>query len=163
MAEHALVVYYSRTGNTERMAEIIHRQVGGEMHRIIPAESYPQDYNAVVNQAGREIREGYLPALSGVFEDIVRFERIFVGSPNWWSTIAPPVATFLASYDFSGKTIFPFCTHGGGGLGRIQSDIAKSCPQAAVMTCLGVYGDGGTRAESQVIDWLMESRHDLHH
>ena len=65
-----------------------------------------------------------------------KYDVIFVGTPNWWSTMAPPVLTFLSSYDFSGKTIIPFVTHGGGGMARCESDMRKACPKAA-------FGKGG--------------------
>ena len=73
---------------------------------------------------------------------------------NWWNTIAPPVATFLSEYDLAGKTIVPFCTHGGGGLGNIGKDIAKLCPQSTVLSSLEIYGSGGVGAQASVRAWL---------
>lgn len=154
MAEHVLVAYYSHSGVTRRLAELIHDRVGGDIHEIIPAAPYPRDYNTVVEQAAREIRAGYRPELASGLVDIARYDRIYVGSPNWWSTLAPPVATFLASGDFSGKTILPFCTHGGGGSGRIRSEIAELCPRADVMSILEIQGGGTDRAEKAVLDWI---------
>jgi hypothetical protein len=89
-----------------------------------------------------------------VMEDMT----VFIGSPNWWDTIAPPVATFLSEYDLSGKTIVPFCTHGGGGLGRIGRDIARLCSQSTVLSSFEIYGSGGGSAQARVSAWLSSSK-----
>ena len=99
MAEHILVVYFSHSGNTYKIANLIHQEVGGTIHEIQPEVPYPNSYNAVVDQAKKEIQAGYKPALQSTLDRIESYDTIFVGSPNWWSTIAPPVATFLSEYD----------------------------------------------------------------
>lgn len=157
MSENILVAYYSHSGNTKRIAELIHDKVGGDIHEITPAAPYPRDYNTVLERAKREIRGGYSPELAGEPVDFERYSRIFVGTPNWWSTIAPPVVTFLSSCDFSGKTVFPFCTHGGGGVGRIQTEIARLCPEARVMNVLGIYGSGSSQLEKEILDWINDN------
>jgi flavodoxin len=154
MAKHILIVYFSRSGNTRRIANLIQQEVGGTLHEIQPAMSYPGAYNAVVEQAKKEIHAGYKPALRSTLNHVESYDTIFVGSPNWWSTIAPPVATFLSEHDLSGKTIAPFCTHGGGGLGRIGQDIAKLCPQSTILSSLGIYGSGTGNAQAEVSAWL---------
>ena len=154
MAEHILVVYFSRTGNTRKIANLIHQEVGGTIHEIRPKVPYPNSYDAVVDQAQKEIQAGYKPALQSTLDHIESYDTIFVGSPNWWSTIAPPVATFLSEYDLSGKTIVPFCTHGGGGLGRIGQDIAKLCPQSTILSSFEIYGSGTGNAQAEVSAWL---------
>ena len=154
MAEHILVVYFSHSGNTYKIANLIHQEVGGTIHEIQPEVPYPNSYNAVVDQAKKEIQAGYKPALQSTPDHIESYDTIFVGSPNWWSTIAPPVATFLSEYDLSGKTIVPFCTHGGGGLGRIGQDIAKLCPQSTLLSCFEIYESGTGNAQAQVSAWL---------
>jgi flavodoxin len=154
MTTNILIAYYSRSGNTERIASLIHQQAGGTLHRIVPERAYPASYNATVDQAKQEIRAGVHPPLRNALESITGFDALFIGSPNWWSTIAPPVATFLASYDLAGKTIAPFCTHGGGGLGKIHQDITGACPHSNVMTPLVIYGSGGSQAAQDVAAWL---------
>jgi flavodoxin len=156
MAEQLLIVYFSHSGNTRKIANLIHREVGGAIHEIQPKVPYPNSYNAVVDQAKQEIQAGYKPALQSTLDHIESYDTIFVGSPNWWSTIAPPVATFLSEYDLSGKTIVPFCTHGGGGLGRIGRDIARLCPRSTVLSCLGIYGSGTRNAQAEVSAWLSQ-------
>jgi flavodoxin len=154
MAEHILVVYFSRSGNTRKIANLIHLEVGGTVHEIQPEVPYPNSYNAVVDQAKKEIQSGYKPALQSTLDHVESYDTVFVGSPNWWNTIAPPVATFLSEYDLSGKTIVPFCTHGGGGLGRVGTDIARLCPQSTILSSLEIYSSGGVNAQARVSAWL---------
>lgn len=154
MAERILVAYYSHSGNTQKIATLIHREVGGTLYEIQPESPYPRSYNAVVNQAKKEIRAGYMPALESPPDRVESYETIFVGSPNWCSTIAPPVAAFLSAYELAGKTIVPFCTHGGGGLGSVERDIAKLCPQSTILRALDVYGSGSRNAPADVSAWL---------
>jgi flavodoxin len=150
MAGHVLVAYFSRSGNTRKIANLIHQQVGGTLHKIQPEEPYPDSYNATVDQAKVEIQAGYKPALRSKLDDIESYDTVFAGSPNWWNTIAPPVATFLSQHDLSGKTIVPFCTHGGGGSGRVGRDIANLCPQSAVPSSFEIYGSGWVDAQARV-------------
>ena len=150
-----LIVYYSWGGNTRAVAEQIKEQTGADLFEIVPTEAYPKDYNACVEQAKKEIRENYKPALKSKVKDFSQYDFIFVGSPNWWSTIAPPVATFLTSYNFEGKTIAPFITHGGGGMARCESDMKKLCPKAKFTKGLAVYGRS-SGAKKEVTEWLQE-------
>lgn len=154
MAEHILIVYFSRSGNTKKIANLIQQEVGGTLHEIQPETPYPSPYDAVVEQAKGEIRAGYKPALRSKLDQIEPYDTVFVGSPNWWSTIAPPVATFLSAYDLSGKTLVPFCTHGGGGLGRIDQDIAELCPHSTMLSSFEIYGNGTGNVQAQVSAWL---------
>jgi len=154
MPGHILVVYFTRSGNTRKIANLIQQEVDGTLHEIQPEVSYPRAYNTVVDQAKEEIQAGYKPVLRSRLDHIQSYDTILVGSPNWWGTIAPPVATFLSGYDLSGKTIVPFCTHGGGGLGRIGQDIAKLCPQSNVLSSFEIYGSGGMDAQARVRAWL---------
>ena len=138
--ERNLIVYYSHSGNTEEVAKMIHKAVEGDIVKLRPADPYPRDYNSVVKQAKKEIQSGFLPKLMPHINDIVGYNNVFVGSPNWWSTIAPPVTSFLSQFDFAGKTIAPFGTHGGGGEGRMFSEIKKLCPGASVLKGFLCYG-----------------------
>jgi len=133
-----LTIYYSHSGNTRKIAKEIHKTVGGDILETEPLEPYPDNYNTLVEQARRELDSGYKPKLRTSAENIAAYDTIFVGSPNWWHTIAPPVISFLSEADLSGKTIVPFITHGGGGLGRNAEDIAGLCPNATVLKGLAV-------------------------
>jgi flavodoxin len=154
MAGHVLIAYFSRSGNTRRIANLIQQEVGGTLYEIQVAVPYPASYNAVVEQAKKEIQAGHRPTLQSTLDQVESYDTVFVGSPNWWNTMAPPVATFLSEYDLSGKTVVPFCTHGGGGLGRIDRDIAKLCPQSTVLGSFEIYGGGREDARAGVSAWL---------
>ncbi len=154
MANRVLIAYFTHSGNTGEIAKLIRENVGGELFEIQPVNPYPDSYNTVVEQAKREIRQGYKPVLKSKVDALGSYDTIFVGSPNWWSTIAPPVATFLSESDLLGKTVVPFCTHGGGGLGRAEKDIATLCSQSTVLDSFEIYGSGGGNAQSKVTQWL---------
>jgi flavodoxin len=151
-----LVVYYSWGGNTRAVAQQIQSLTDADIFEIKPAKPYPEDYNECVTQAKKEIDEGYKPELNGKAENISQYDIVFVGSPNWWGTIAPPVATFLTSYDLSGKTIIPFCTHGGGRQANLFKNIAKLCPNSTAKKGFVVDGTTARRAKPDVKKWLQE-------
>lgn len=149
-----LVTYFSYSGNTAEMATQIKNATGGDIFVIQPVKSYPAEYQAVTEQAKREINSGLKPAIIAKVENIDAYDVIFVGSPSWWSTIAPPVATFLSSYDLSGKTIVPFITHEGSRMGRSVSDIKKLCPKSKVLDGLPIRGSAVARSNDEVVKWL---------
>jgi flavodoxin len=149
-----LIAYYSHSGNTGKIAALIQKQVGGTLFPLEPETPYPADYAKVVEQSRKEIPEGYQPPLKTKAPDPAEFDTVFVGSPNWLNTFAPPVATFLAENDLSGKKVVPFATYGGGGLGKIAEDIAKLCPNSTVLESLALSRDGGAEAEAAIAGWL---------
>ena len=124
-SKKVLVAYFSHSGNTREVARQIGEATGGDLFEIVPATPYPAEYQAVVDQGKKEIAAGVRPALKNPVGDLSQYDVIFVGSPCWWATIAPPVATFLTSCDFAGKTVIPFMTHEGSGMGRSEADIRK--------------------------------------
>ena len=151
-----LVAFYSHSGVTKKAAEEIHAIVGGDIHEIVEQDTYPQDYKTVVEQAKQEIAQGYQPKLKSDLPDLSNYDVIFIGSPNWWSTIAPPVATFLTSLDFAKKTIIPFVTHGSGGLGRTVNDIKKLVQGVNVLDGFSANNTAGISQWIQSLD-LSES------
>lgn len=154
MAEKVLIVYYSFSGNTENLAKAIHAKVGGEIFKLQPEVPYAGDYNKITEQAKKEIQEGFHPPLKTKVDNVEGYDKIFVGSPNWWNTIAPPLATFLAENNLSGKTILPFYTHGGGGSGSIERDVTKLCGRSKVKPGLSFYGND--ISDSQIGTWLKD-------
>jgi flavodoxin len=147
-----LIVYYSLSGNTKKLAESIKEKVGGVLHEVQPQTPYPSEYNAVTEQAKQEIKNKFCPALKSKVNDMESYDTIFVGSPNWWNTIAPPLSTFLREHNLSGKKILPFCTHGGGGVGNIEKDISKLCPKSEMKLGLSVYGSKIN--DAQIEQWI---------
>lgn len=155
-----LVVYYSKSGNTKEIANQIHGIVGGDIFEIQPVVDYPQEYSQLTTLAKKEISEGYRPALKNKVENIQDYNIIFVGSPCWWSTIAPPVATFLSDNALSGKTIIPFMTHGGSGLGHSVEDIKKQLPNSTVSDGKAFVGKNARDSQADVTKWLKGMKHD---
>ena len=149
-----LVAYFSWSGNTKSIAGQIHQKVGGELVEIVPVTPYPTDYNACTDAAKKEQQNQARPPLKTSLDNMAQYDVIFLGYPNWWSSIPMPVATFLEQYDFAGKTIVPFVSHGGGGQGRSVSDIAKLCPGANMLEALSVSSAGGGSLPNNIDAWL---------
>ncbi len=152
----SLIVYYSWSGRTREMAEKIAAQTGADLLEICPQEDYPRDYSAVVAQAKEEIRRKEHPPIVPTGAAVAAYEVIFVGTPIWWGTMAPPVATFLQQADLHGKTVMPFSTHGGGGKGRADRDIARACRGATVLDMYTAYEGGGKQAAADIAAWLQQ-------
>lgn len=164
----ALVAYFSRkgnnivsgrivkltVGNTEVAAEMIKELTRSDIFHIEALHTYPEDYTETTEVAQQELRADARPHLKGHVEGMDSYELVFIGYPNWWGTMPRPVCTFLEEYDFSGKTIAPFCTHEGSGLGRSEKDIAKLCPQSTILDGLAVRGGDVRNARNEVSGWL---------
>ena len=150
----ALVAYFSKTGNTETIANMIAKQTGGELFKIETAAPYPDDYDETVDIAREEQDNDARPELSTHVEDMSQYDVIYLGYPNWWGTMPMAMFTFLEEYDFSGKTIIPFCTHGGSALGRSESDIAALAPDATLLEGFAVSGSAVDNAQADVEEWL---------
>lgn len=129
-AAKSLVVYFSWSGNTENVAKSIQRQTDSDIWEIIPVTPYSDDYDAVVDLAQKEQSTDARPAISGSIENIEQYDVIYVGYPNWWYVAPTIINTFVESYDFSGKTIVPFATSGGSGMGRTVEVLKALCPNA---------------------------------
>ena len=155
MENKILVVYYTHSSKTKKIAEIIKEEVNGDIMEIEPESPYPASYNDVVEQAKKEINLGYKPKIKNNV-NIEDYNIIIIGSPNWWDTIAPPIATFLGSADFSDKIIAPFCTHGGGEHGTSFNDIEKISKAKKVLKGFSIFGSGGKTAREKVVEWLKE-------
>ena len=153
MDTEILIACYSWSGNTRRIAEMIAHETGGAILEIEPVHPYSTDYGTVVEQAKKEVRAGFRPELKEMPETI-QASVVFLGSPNWWNTMAPPVATFLDHVDWTGKTVIPFYTHGGGGGGSFEQDVAALCPNATVKAGFGTYNNGGREAITHIGSWL---------
>ena len=166
--EKCLIAYFSRegnnyvsgkivnlpVGNTKVVAEMIQEMTGGDVFRIDTVKSYPEDYTETTNVAKKELHDNSRPELSSHVENMDSYNVIFLGYPNWWGTMPMPVFTFLEEYDFSDKTIIPFCTHEGSGLGHSEKDIAKLCPKATLLKGLAIHGSRVSAAKKDVTNWL---------
>ncbi len=155
-APKVLVVYFSFTGNTAVIAHMIQEASGADIFEIIPVEPYPTTAAAVEDQAKRELNADFRPAIKSNGPDLAGYDTIFIGSPNWWSTIAPPVMTFLEAHDFTGKTIVPFITHEGSRMGKSVQDVKRLCPGATVLNGQHFRGHQVKDAKEDVRRWLSD-------
>ena len=153
MKNNILIAYYSWSGNTRRIAGLIERETGGTLFEIEPVPPYTTDYGAAVAQAKEEIQAGFQPALRAVPE-ITSYPVVFLGTPIWWHTMAPPLATFIDRFDLDNKIVAPFHTHGGGGVGSFEEDITRMCSNSTVTAGFGAYNSGGSETRAQIGSWL---------
>jgi flavodoxin len=149
-----LVAYYSYGGSTRQIANHIHDMAGGDILEIQPVTPYPNDYDAVVKQAKEELASGHKPELKTKIDNLSSYDMVFVGFPNWCNTFPAPVRTFLSQHDFSGKTIVPFCTHGGTGLGRSVTDISTLCPRSKLLDGTAILARDVKASQEKVSEWL---------
>ena len=152
--KHILIAYFSYSGNTKVIANKIHEDVGGDIFEIKTVDPYPTDYNAVVDQAKKENSENYRPKIATRVDNIDSYDVIFLGYPNWWITMPMPVFSFLEQYNLSGKTIIPFCTHEGSGLGKSVDDIKKTCPKSRILDGLAINDKDINNADKDISNWL---------
>ncbi|MBU3201362.1 flavodoxin [Clostridium estertheticum] len=145
------------TGNTQVIANMINKSVGGDVFEITTVKNYPVNYKDTVDFAKQEQESNARPKLSTHVKGMENYDVVFLGYPNWWGTIPMPVYTFLEEYDFSGKSIVPFATHEGSGLGSSVKDIKKLCPDSNVLDGLEVRGSNVTKAQSDVENWLKKN------
>ena len=151
-----LVACFSYSGNARTVAEQIRKATGADFFGIEVRDAYPSDYQGVLDRAKREIGNDEKPALKAMPENLAAYDVIFTGSPNWWNTIAPPVAAFLSSGDFTGNTLVPFVTHGGGGMAHCETAVKRLCPTATLLKGLAVNGSSVAAAAPRVERWLKE-------
>lgn len=149
-----LILYFSHSGNTRRLAGQIHGRVGGDMVELKTAVPYPQDYDAVVDMAQKEQQSNARPQIATEIHNWDEYHTVFIGFPNWWGTMPMPFFTFLEKYSMGDKNVIPFCTHEGSRLGRSESDLRKLCPQAHMLKGFEVRGSRVSSAQKDVDAWL---------
>lgn len=166
----AMIAYYSRAdenyvngqiktltvGNTEVAATMIHELTGADLFKIEPIQAYARDYNTCIAEAQADQRRNARPELKRYPDSLDGYDTIYLGYPNYWGTMPMAVFTFLERFDFSGKTIFPFCTHEGSGMGGSERDIKRLCPGAKVEKGLAIHGGNVKSAKPDIQKWLKE-------
>lgn len=156
-ADNVLIAYFSWGGNTQGIAEEIQKQTGAELFEITLVNPYSNDYNTVLDEAQRDQSEQARPELASHVENMEEYDTIILGYPNWWASIPMPIASFLEEYDFSGKTIIPFCSHGGGRFGQSLTAIEKLAPDAIMGEALSIHYSGGSNMPDDVREWLSDN------
>ena len=167
-----LVVYCSRAdenyvsgqlkqlevGNTEAAARIILRLTGADAFKIEQEKPYSKSYNTCIAEAQEDQRRDARPALKAYPDSLDAYRVIYLGYPNYWSTMPMAVFTFLEHFDFAGKVIRPFCTHEGSGLGSSVRDVKRLCPGATVEGGLTIHGTSAGQSENEIRKWLKQEK-----
>lgn len=143
--KNVLIVYLSRTNNTKAVAEIIHQNTGGTIVALELVKPYPNHYQTTVSQVAEENRTGFLPPLKTKIDSIQKYEVVFVGFPTWGMQLPPPMKSFLKQYDLRGKTVIPFNTNGGYGIGSSFETVKQLCSKCKVLE--GFSTKGGTERD----------------
>ncbi|MBT1695552.1 flavodoxin [Fulvivirgaceae bacterium PWU4] len=167
--EQTLIVYLSRTNNTKAIAQMIQKELGGDLLLLELAKPYPEDYKKTVDQVSNENETGYLPELPTKVYDIGRYNTIFIGYPTWDMQLPPPMKSFLTNHDLRNKTIVPFNTNAGYGLGTSVETIKKLSKSSKVLEPFKIEGgkerDGilfvmkgekEKQAQIKIKKWLLE-------
>lgn len=172
MKSKILIAYYSRRGenycngrlqnieegNTEHMAKVIQSVTGGDLFEIDTAQTYPKGYIETTRVAKVEHQKQTRPEIKKMLDAINEYNVIYLGFPNWWNTMPMVCFTFLEAYDFSGKTIIPFCTHEGSGLGNSVHDIRNTCPKAKVLNGYALTGSSVRSSHEWIKTWLNQHK-----
>lgn len=162
------IIYLSRTQNTKVLAEIIQKEVGGDLISLELEQPYPKDYKTIVAQVAQENASGFLPPLKTKV-DLTKYDTIFLGFPTWGMQLPPPIRSFLNLYDLRGKEVFPFNTNAGYGLGKSEEQLTalcKGCQLSEILSIKGgierdkvylaIKGSRKTQAQRIVDAWLKE-------
>ena len=142
-------------GNAAKLASWIQQEVGGDLHSIVVEEPYSSDYDQCLDRAADEKAENARPALASHVDNMEDYDIVFLGFPNWWYTLPMPVLTFVEEYDWSGKTVVPFVTHGTGGLSSTIRDLTAALPEdVAILEPIGIYRPEVDASRSAVQEWI---------
>lgn len=142
-------------GNNEYVARIIQRETGGELFAIETVQEYPTTHDPLLEFAYNEKADNARPELAAQIENFDSYDVVFLGYPNWNADLPMPLYTFLEEYDFSGKTIIPFTTHGGSGFSRTIQTISELQPNATVISDgLSISRNQVLEAENDVAAWI---------
>lgn len=153
-------VGYIEKGNTHIIADMIAEEVGADSFEIVRVTPYPKEYKACTDEAKAEQNANARPELTAAVDNFSDYDIVFLGYPNWWGDMPMPVYTFLESYDFSGKTVIPFCTHGGSGLSGTVNTLKSKLGEATVLDGFAIAGttaqNDQDKAKAAVLEWLGE-------
>lgn len=149
-----LVAYFSHSGNTKKIAEEIQSKTGADVFEIKTVNAYSNDYNTVLDEAKAELNDNARPELSEKVTDMSQYQTVILGFPIWWGDMPMAVYSFLDEYDLSGKTVLPFCTHGGSGLSGTDKNIQSEEKDAKVTDGLAISDSSLDDADGDIDEWL---------
>mgnify|MGYP002562042202 CR=1 FL=1 len=150
----ALVVYFSWSGNTEKVAKSIQSQTKADIFEIVPEVPYSDDYDTVVDLAKKEQQQNARPVIKDKIDNIADYDTVYVGFPNWWGDMPMILYTFFDDYDLSGKTVSLFCTSGASGLSDTVNEVKELEPEATVTEGLHIGSSAASSPDDAVAKWL---------
>lgn len=164
----SIIVYFSRAdnnyvsgtlknlliGNTEVAANMIQELTGADLFKAEMITPYSTDYNECIEEARQDLKRNARPELVAYPDDLDGYDIIYLGYPNYWGTMPMALLTLLEKYDFAGKTIKPFCTHEGSGMGSSEKDVKRLCKGAKVEKGLAITGARVNEAKTMIEQWL---------
>ena len=144
-------------GSVEYIADIIAKNTGGDLFKIETVQQYPIDeYDHLTDFAHEEAENDARPQLKGTISDLSQYDTIFVGYPIWWYKMPMALYTFFDSYDFSGKTIIPFSSHGGSRWSGTTQEIERLEPNAKILDGYSIYRSLTPYDSEDIVDWLKD-------
>lgn len=142
-------------GNAAKIAAWIQEEVGGDLFSIVVSEPYSSNYDECLDRAADEKADNARPELSAHVSNMEDYDIVFLGFPNWWYTLPMPILSFVEEYDFSGKIMVPFCTHGTGGLASTIQDLTAALPSdVTILDPIGVYRPEVDSSRPAVQEWV---------
>lgn len=148
-----------KVGNTKLVAEEICKVTGGDLFEIVPEKNYDLPYDELTKVAKQETEKGEKPAYKGDVADLVQYDTVFIGGPVWWGTYPQVMFTFFEKHDLNGKTVIPFTTHEGSGLGSVVDDLKRLYPNAHFGKAFSIYGHETRKDLTAVDKWLKELKY----
>ena len=145
---------YISVGNTEKAANMIAQATGADLFKIEQAVPYAAGYQTCIDQAKRDLQAKARPELVRLPDSIDQYDEIYLGYPNYWGDMPMAVYTFLEHFDWTGKTLHPFCTHEGSGLSGTERKIEKTCKGAVVTKGLAIHGSAVDGAKATIEGWV---------
>lgn len=141
-------------GNTEYVATVISEATGGDLFEIKTVHTYPGTYKELIDAAKKESDEDARPALATHIKNLDEYDVVFVGFPNWWYDMPQPLYTFFDEYDFSGKTVVPFCTHGGSRFSDAIKTIREMEQGTTVLDGYAIARDRVAGSQDGILNWI---------
>ena len=153
-----LIAYFSRTGNSRKVAKYIQKSIGGDLVQIKTKNPYPSDYDRCVSQAEKELEDDIRPEITTRIKNFAQYDEVVIGYPIWWGMAPRAVCTFVEDYDWQGKTLIPYCTSNSSGLGDSAAELGRLCKGAKRTKALSAYDDDilNSRLKKKIDKWLKD-------
>lgn len=153
-----LIAYFSRTGNSRKVAKYIQKSIGGDLVQIKTKKAYPSNYEQCVSQAEKELDDDIRPTITTHVKNFAKYDEVVIGYPIWWGMAPRAVCTFVEDYNWQGKTLIPYCTSNSSGVGDSAAELGRLCKGAKRTKALSAYDDDilNSRLKKKIDKWLKD-------